>query len=549
MAGNDLSSLFIERIASSLRRKSVVSPSIWARNYRVMGKPFPGPWTFRRHPWLEAMHDSDAALNVGQKSAQMGFTETVLNVVLYQIDMREVDCLYVLPSKTPDASDFSAARFDAALDLSSHLQKLFSDVKNVGHKRAGTVNLYIRGAKSRSGLKSIPVGVIILDEKDEMNQDNIPLARERQSGYDDNLTWEISTPTIPDWGINETFNLSSKQSFFFKCRACSRRVDLTWPDAIEICGEDYDDPRINESFIKCPSCAAEIPHAEKHEWLSTGTWIPENAEREVAGWYVNQLYSSTVHPSKIVESYFKSKQNPADEQEFYNSKLGQPHIVEGAKLTEQHIDNCLGGYLTHDQNQGGLVTIGIDVGNYLHFEIDKWKLGTNVVDISAQAECQVLAVGKVQEFEQLYDLMDKYQVTGGVIDIQPERRKAYEFATKYWGRIRLCYYGRGIHGKQIHVNNDDELTLTVDRTSWLDLALGRFRTKRITLPRDIPREYRRHMTSLVRIYEKDVDGNPVGKYVKASSSEDHFAHARNYNEIALPLVAALGKAHNMSGRL
>ena len=61
-----LKELMTERISSGLKRKSIVNPGRWACNYRVMGKPFAGPWTFNRHPWLEEMHNSDADLNVGQ---------------------------------------------------------------------------------------------------------------------------------------------------------------------------------------------------------------------------------------------------------------------------------------------------------------------------------------------------------------------------------------------------------------------------------------------------------------------------------------------------
>ncbi|MEA1999532.1 MAG: phage terminase large subunit family protein [Euryarchaeota archaeon] len=555
---HQLSNLLSERIASGLRRQSIVDPGRWACAYRVMGKPFAGPWNFRRHPWLEGMHNSDAEINVGQKAAQMGYTETVLNVCFYYIDMHGVDVLYVLPSKTPDASDFSAARFDAALNLSPHLGKLFSNVKNVGHKRAGNTNFYLRGAKSRSGLKSVPVGILILDEKDEMNQDNIPLARERQSGYDINKTWEISTPTIDGFGINETFNISTQNEFFFQCQACSfegkpRWINLTWPDAIEIVGENFDDPRIHDSYIKCPLCGAKIPHKEKYHWLQGGRWIPQYGEKDIIGWGINQLYSSTprTSPGNIVWQYYKAKVNPADEQEFFNSKLGIPHIVEGARVTEKDIDSCIGDYTTTKANHSGLVTMGIDVGNYLHFEIDKWHLASQSVDLNSEAKCQVLAVGKVLHFEELDKLMHVFGVKFAVCDMQPERRKAYEFATRFWGVVRLCYYGRGIQGKHIHISSEDEtnneLSVTVDRTSWIDLALSRFRSQMIVLPKDIPKEYKDHIKSLVRVYEKDQDSNPIAKYVKAGSDEDHFAHARVYSEIALPLAASLAVSSDIRG--
>ncbi len=471
-----LADLLTERLASGLRRKSIVSPAKWASAYRVMGKPFAGPWNFKRHPWLEGMHNSDAEMNVGQKAAQMGFTETVLNISFYYVDIHGVDVLYVLPSKTPDASDFSAARFDAALNLSPHLEKLFSNVKNVGLKKAGNTNFYLRGANSRSGLKSVPVGILILDEKDEMNQDNIPLARERQSGYDINRTWEISTPTIDGFGINETFNASTQNEFFFKCKSCSlegkpRWINLTWPDSIQICGEDYDDQRIRESFIKCPLCGAKIPHNEKFTWLKGGRWISQYQNKDIVGWGISQMYSSTprTSPGSLVWQYFKAKVNPADEQEFFNSKLGIPHVVEGARVNEKDIDLCIGDYVSRRANMGGLVTLGVDVGTYLHFEIDKWILAPNSVDLNAEAKCQVLAVGKVLHFEELDKLMHEFGVSFAVVDMQPERRKAYEFAARFWGVVRLCYYGRGIQGKHIHISSEDEtnneLSVTVDRTS------------------------------------------------------------------------------------
>ncbi len=49
------------------------------------------------------------------------------------------------------------------------------------------------------------------------------------------------------------------------------------------------------------------------------------------------------------------------------------------------------------------------------------------------------------------------------------------------------------------------------------------------------------------MYEKDSDGNPIAKYVKAGSDEDHFAHARTYAEIALPLAASIAVSSDIKG--
>jgi len=196
---------FRDTVAAGLKRKSITTPSKWAREYRVMGPPEPGKWRPDVAPWTLAMHDSEAPINIGQKSAQMGFTETALNITFYRIDIKNESCLYILPTKTPDATEFSAARFDAALELSPHLTNLFSNVKNVGHKRAGAANLYVGGSNSRSFLKSKPVVFIVFDELDEIKQENIPLAEERTAFQETPQMWKISTPTIPIVGSMLSF--------------------------------------------------------------------------------------------------------------------------------------------------------------------------------------------------------------------------------------------------------------------------------------------------------------------------------------------------------
>lgn len=534
-----------EKIRYGLQKKSYTKCSLWAKGCRVMGNPFPGPWTFRHHPWLEAMHDSDAGMNIGQKAAQMGYTELALNRTFYNIDIRGMDCLYVLPAKTPDASDFSAARFDAALELSDYLARLFSDVKNVGHKRAGAANLYIRGGRARSGLKSIPVGFIVLDEIDEMPAANIPLALERMAGQVHKEVWQLSTPTIPKTGINRAFQDSTQQHFYFKCPGCSRFIELQFPQNFKVIGESPIDQRLKESHTFCDKCQKILPHETKIEWLTGGQWEATRDDRDVVGWYINQLYSMTVEPAEIAKKFIMSTFDRSEEQEFWNSKMGLPHVVEGAGVSEQDIINCTRGYTQLTESPGNvIVTMGIDVGKWLHYEIDEWKDGGNIgADFNIRARARVIKEGKVLNFEELDHLMYKYRVLFAVIDSQPERRKSLEFAMRFFGHVRVCSYEQGILGKTMHLTDDSQAEVKVDRTSWLDLSLGRFRNGTINLPTDLSQEYKDHIKAQVRVYLKDKNGNPVGRYV--NTDDDHFGHARNYSEIAYPMALSLGKAQNI----
>ena len=52
-----------QSIADGLTDRSLTSCSRWAANRRVMGEPFPGPYSWTYHPWVREMHDSSASFN------------------------------------------------------------------------------------------------------------------------------------------------------------------------------------------------------------------------------------------------------------------------------------------------------------------------------------------------------------------------------------------------------------------------------------------------------------------------------------------------------
>lgn len=532
----------LERIAAKLNRASIKSASRWAEEYRMMAGSIPGKWSFKYHPWLEEMHDSTAKKNVGQKAAQMGFTEMLLNVTFYKIDVEQIDCLYLLPSKTPDASDFSASRFDPALELSPHLANLFSDVKNVGHKRAGAVNLYIRGTQSKSALKSIPAGFIAFDEVEEMVQEHIPMAFERASGQleERKQFWLISTPTVDGVGINKEFSLTDQRHYTFKCNKCSRRTELIYPDCLVIVGDDPTHERVKESHLICKECKNRLEHHEKFELFQTGEWIPQFQGRIDKGYTISQLYSHTVQPYELAIQALKAPNDPAIEQDLHNSKLGQTHIVAGAKIDDDMFNACI---LSHKNNDpppaSGVITMGIDVGTNFHFEIIKWTLPTAKVttsDLNMECRAKVIHFGKVKDFSQLMEIIKRYKPMSVVIDANPERRKAQELAAHFYGRVRLCIYGRSEQTRKISLNHDVvEPMVTVNRTSWLDQSLGRFKTGTIELPIDVDAEYRNHIKNMIRVPKLDRNGNHISEYV-TPTGQDHYAHAHNYAEIALPIA-------------
>lgn len=541
----------MSNIVDGLTRSSLTSSSEWSILYRMMGKPFPGPWSFLHHPWLRAMCDSDHQLTIGQKAAQMGYSEVGLNRTFKAIDIDGQSVLYVLPNTKPDASVFSSSRFDVALELSPHLRGLFSSVRNVDHKRAGAANLYIRGSRSRSQLKSLPVAGMVFDELDEMVQKNIVLALERTSGQQEGDIWVfmVSTPTVEGVGINGFFEESTEDHFFFKCPHCSRMVEFDFLKCLVVTAEKLNDPNIKNSYLVCERCNHELDHRTKVDWMNEKCeWVSTYKDRNSRGFYINQMYSMVLPPWKLAESAIRSQTNASDEQEHYNSKGGLPHIVSGARITDAEILACLGSYPTQARcPEGALTTLGIDVGKWLHFEVDQWLLDKNATstnDVNLIARPRVLRSGRVKDFHELDQLMIDYNINQAVIDIEPETRKAKEFCDRFHGIAKMCRYARGVVGKQIL---DHDNYVHVNKTSWLDLSLGRFSRGTIELPGDLDEEARQHLKALIRTYKEDNEGNQIGTYVKKENAPDHAAHARNYAEIALNIAANLGNVQDVSG--
>ena len=537
----------VEQLLKRAQRKIVTKPSAWAEQYRVMTKTYPGPWRFTHHPWARQIHDDLSEAIACQKAAQMAVSECAINRAFYALDIKGEDVLYLLPSSKPDASDFSTGRFEPALQASEHIANMFSDTKNIGLKKAGTAILYIRGSKSESQLKSIPTGNIIYDEFDEMWDGVRALAQERMSGQSSRSEFLLSTPTIPDFGINAEYLASDQKRFFFRCPRCGQLEELV-EDSLVITADRWNAPEIKGSHLICTKTKLVLPHEDKTTWLADGVWIPQVDGSSVSGYHISQLYSMAKDiPALYASAKLRGELHPAYAQEFAKSKQGMPYIEKGARVTDEELEYASRmNYNMTSSWQGGFVVMGVDVGTRLHFEVVEvtFLQGTGMSDINMMTTTKVLKAGSVIDFSELGQLMQAFHVVYCVIDANPERRKAQEFAENFPGRVSICIYIEGLSNSN-PINILPELnTVKVDRTSWLDLSLSRFRNGTKIIPRDVGEEYKGHMKALVRRYVFSKNGDISSRYVN-SNAADHLAHAANYAEIAIKVACSVGTVQHI----
>ena len=297
--------------------------------------------------------------------------------------------------------------------------------------------------------------------------------------------------------------------------------------------------------------------------MAGGIWVPAVPTASVKGFHVSQLCSTRISPYRLAISAIRARTRVADEQEFYNSKLGLPHIVADAAITEDEIRACISGrivdpatnaislsteaYKMRDPNiLGDLVTIGIDVGGTCNYSVMVWRMiqtHAPTIDINESAIGFLIEAGKFKDYFQADELIKRFRPKHLTIDQQPDTRAATQLANRWPGIVSLCHYSASVSATNLSYRKEDHL-VTVNRTSWLDQSLGRFRAHTILLPYDLPQEFIEHITHLIRKPEKTTLGETVYRYL--DTGPDHYAHSLNYAEIALKMAFELPNLENQS---
>ncbi len=543
-------------IKQRLITASIKRCSRWAEKVRYIGNP-PKLWSFDKFQWLRQIHDDNSEKIIIQKSAQTGFTEFALNRTLFTLDQRKLNVLYALPSLRPDASNFSRGRINPAVEMSPYLQTLFTKGKSEEHKiTRDSCNLYIRGGKSRGGFKQTDVGLIILDEADEMSEEAVGLVEFRVSGQMKSLQIiMLSTPSISGMGINAEFKLSNQQHYFFKCPSCSRMIRFRYPENLVVIGESASDPRIAESYYQCDKCKVHLEDCDKVNFLKTGEWVPKYRDRTITGYHINQFYSSALgsRVERTAAHEIRGRFSPVRRKEFFNSVLGLTFEEENARIEGEDIKKTQRQYLNNNlkkRKNYGIITFGMDVGQKNHHVIiSGWNVepGASREDLHVASKGTCLYYGTVKSFDEADSLIEVWRPHFTVIDAQPLKQEASSLAKKRAGISRVCFYTTTKNSKEIQ-DRESDVTIAVNRTHWMDVAFAHIFNESYNLPMDINIELMEHFKTPVRtITIDDRTGNYVSTYVSPRHTEDHYMHAYVYSCIAYEMVASGGGNESYGG--
>jgi hypothetical protein len=491
-------------------------------------------WSFEGREYLVGMHDFTKQVGVFKCGRQVGKTQTWMNRGFHRLQNRGWSAMAVFPT-ADEVGDFSADRFKPAYDSSPALQKLFLNVDNVHHKQ--TVghwvgahyvpggNVYLRGSKAKSKLQSVPVQQLFFDEYDFCVVENLGFAEECVSGH---VEWEqliCSTPSVPDYGIEKEWARSDQAHYFLRCPHCREVHFLEWPDSIE-----WVEGKPESARYRCKKCKRAwkwevlrrlIREASFTEGLG---WVPAYPTRDVAGFWLPQMYSPTIYPESIVKKFEEAKGNHSKEAIFYQHKIGLGWVAAEGKLTLELLEAAKGREPYPMPSSSKVSAMGVDVGTpFLHVEVSEFPQGIHGFK-------KVVWAGKCRDFDECARLMHQFNVVACVVDANPERRAAEAFRDKFIGRVFLAFYPNDAKMAKNESWQFATGKVNLHRTFYIDQVVGRYRINSVLLPTDIPDEYLKHHLNVARTDKLDQQGNPVARWI--NTGEDHFVHAGVYAEAA-----------------
>ena len=505
-----------------------VELSYWCQNAGIMldGSPF----SFKDHEYFVDIYQDDAKKKVFKKGAQLGFsTLEILSSVWGCKNLYRAGVLYLFPTKD-DVTDFSKSRFARLINENPEtVGKWIGSTESANIKNIGGAFLYLRGARTRTALKTIPVDKIVFDEFDEMRPgsgtttadrvikfDPIALARERYSHSRFQHEDILSTPTLPDYGIEKEFEETDQKHWYLRCDACNHDtcLELNFPECLRRQKDD--------SVIRiCKKCEREIFPRDGH-------WVAHYPGREASGYYISQLNSMFIDPKVLWQTHRNlDNMKPLERVEFWNSKMGMGYVETQNRLSKQQIYALCDSYPMQDKHNGdpGPCVMGIDQ--------DPKNLWVVIGKKMSDRYAKIIHLGIYEDWEQLNDLMGSFNIDRCVVDASPEQRNARKFAYKHMGKVFINFYN--YHQKGSVKWDWKQMISMENRTESLDNSHELITKDLISLPRrnDVVEEFAKHCTNVAKKLEVNEEtGSQEYVYIKLGGAND-FRHAFNYFSIAL----------------
>ena len=322
--------------------------SEWADEYRRLSpenSSLSGRWNTAAAPYqreiMDAGTDPHTEEIVFLKSAQVGATEILNNIVAYHMAHQKCSQLIVQPT-IEMARDWSRNRFQNMVRDTPALAGLVSTAQRDSDntalmKRGKGFFVAICGANSAAGLSSRAVRLLCADEvarfPPSAGDEGSPLALAiaRTKTFYDRKIYICSTPTFKGCEIETRYLEGDQRRYHVPCPECDHMQELKWS------GVTWQDGKPNTAEYACEGCGVLIPHSKKAWMLARGKWIAREEFNGTASFFISEIYSPWRTWGQMATAFLVAKKDPFTLQTFINTSLGEsfdPQFGEDVRWEE-----------------------------------------------------------------------------------------------------------------------------------------------------------------------------------------------------------------------
>lgn len=384
----------LEAFYGAFRPPPKLTVSEWADTYRVLSPEAasePGPWkTSRMEPLrgiLDSVSDPLVRTTVVMKSAQVGYTEGVMNALGYFIDQDPASTLVILPN-VETARDWSRERLAPMIRDTPKLAGRISDPKSRDGDNSTLKKTFaggflaIIGANAPAGLSSRPIRFVLGDEIDRFPRSAgsegspLKLAAKRQTTFWNRKSLLGSTPTIKGFSnIEREYQASDMRRWYVPCPHCDDFQTLRWEQVKW--DRDGDEHRPETAHYMCESCGTLWTDAERWEAINKGEWRAEKPFVGIAGFHLPAFASTFVSLADVVQEFVDAQGHPDLLQVWVNTVLGETWEEQGEKVDEDGLAQRVEAYGDMDVPEPVVFfTAGVDVQkDRLECSIYGWGAG------------------------------------------------------------------------------------------------------------------------------------------------------------------------------
>lgn len=378
----------LRRAATAWGPPPDLTVSEWADQFRRLSSESsaePGAWVTSRAEYQRGIMDAVSDPTIREiwvmKSAQVGWTEILNNVIGYHVHQDPSPMLLVQPTLEM-AEAWSKDRLAPMIRDTGPLTARIADPKardsgnTLLHKKFSGGHLTVAGANSPAGLASRPIRIVLFDEVDRYpasagtEGDPISLGKKRTATFWSRKVMAGSTPTIKGSSRIEAGFESGDQRFYnVPCPHCGEFQRLVWAQV------RWPEGHPEDARYVCVHCGVELTEQDKPAMLAQGEWVASQPFKGIASFHISELYSPWSSWAEMAVAFVQAKRFPETLQTWINTALGETFEERGDGI---EAGGLLGRREQYDAQTipAGvrLLTAGVDVQDD-RLEVSVWGWG------------------------------------------------------------------------------------------------------------------------------------------------------------------------------